>query len=402
MDAFQLTCTWVLDAASALTHAPLLEKSTGGRGGGGSTLTAEGQALLAAWRELQARHAAFLHEQAAWLATQPALDALLKRMSMKTTARNQFLGRISAVNAGPATTSVRVALDGGQQVTVSLTTEAAKELKVKKGQEALALVKSSEVVLVTDFGGYRLSARNQLAGTVANIFDQTLAFKLPMAFAARNAIVSAEMAELGFTEPYLFDRNIAVGFDIFRRDYDSFNFTGNERETTYRQISTGGQLRAGVPLTENLSLALRYGLVYDEVSLSEALFFTDIDGPTGPLPPVCDPLKAGRYLCDVIGNRLTSSVGYSLLYSTLNNAIRPSSGHRILFSQDFAGVGGDTQYLRSRASAATVAVPPCLWILKSGVHCALVRPCAASRWSATWMMDCVTRRISHPTLSSAP
>ncbi|MGZ8349687.1 MAG: outer membrane protein assembly factor BamA [Allosphingosinicella sp.] len=157
--------------------------------------------------------------------------------------------------------------------------------------------------------------------------------------------------ELGFTEPYLFDRNIAVGFDLYRRDYDSFNFTGDTRETTYQQISTGGQLRAGVPLNENLSLALRYGLVYDEVSLSEALFFTDIDG-AGPLPPVCDPLKAGRYLCDVIGNRLTSSVGYSLLYSTLNNSIRPTSGHRALLSQDFAGLGGDTQYLRTRISAA--------------------------------------------------
>lgn len=42
---------------------------------------------------------------------------------------------------------------------------------------------------------------NQLAGTVANIFDQSLAFKLPMAFAARNAVVSAELAGLGFTGP---------------------------------------------------------------------------------------------------------------------------------------------------------------------------------------------------------
>jgi len=159
----------VLDAATALTHAPLVDKATGGAGGGGTQLTAEGEALLAAWRELQARHTAFLHEQAAWLATQPALDALLKRMSMKTTARNQFLGRISAVNAGPSTTTVRVALDGGQQVTASLTTEAAQELGVSAGQQALALVKSSEVVLVTDFGGYKLSARNQLAGTVSRV-----------------------------------------------------------------------------------------------------------------------------------------------------------------------------------------------------------------------------------------
>ncbi|MFG6413582.1 TOBE domain-containing protein [Roseateles sp. DC23W] len=159
----------VLDAATALTHAPLVAKASGGAGGGGTRLTPEGEALLTAWRTLQARHAAFLHEHAAWLATQPALDALLKRMSMKTTARNQFFGRVSAVNAGPATTSVRIALDGGQEVTASLTTEAAKELKVKKGQEALALVKSSEVVLVTDFGGYQLSARNQLAGTVSRV-----------------------------------------------------------------------------------------------------------------------------------------------------------------------------------------------------------------------------------------
>jgi outer membrane protein insertion porin family len=49
----------------------------------------------------------------------------------------------------------------------------------------------------------------------------------------------------------------------------------------------------------------------------------------------------------VIGNRVTSSVVYSLLYSTLNNYIHPTRGARLLFSQDFAGVGGDTRYLRT-------------------------------------------------------
>lgn len=159
----------VLDAANALTHAPLVDASTGGRGGGGSRLTPEGQALLAAWQALQSRHAGFLHEQAAWLAAQPALHQLLKRMSMKTTARNQFAGQVSAVNAGPATTTVRVALPGGATITASLTAAAAEELGVQIGQEALALVKASEVVLVTDFGGYKLSARNQLAGTVSRV-----------------------------------------------------------------------------------------------------------------------------------------------------------------------------------------------------------------------------------------
>lgn len=159
----------VLEAAGTLTHAPLATAATGGKGGGGTRLTAEGQALLAAWRGLQSRLGTFLAEQDAWLNDQPGLSALLKRMSMKTTARNQFVGRIAGVNPGPTTTTVRVALDGGQEITASLTTLAAQALRVQTGKDALALVKSSEVVLVTDFGGYRLSARNQLAGTVSRV-----------------------------------------------------------------------------------------------------------------------------------------------------------------------------------------------------------------------------------------
>ncbi len=169
--------------------------------------------------------------------------------------------------------------------------------------------------------------------------------------AAINYSSYSKSLELGFTEPYLFDRNIAIGFDVFRRDLNSFNFFGSDRTTTYEQTTTGGQIRAGVPLTETLSLALRYGLSYDEIGLNQGLYYTDPDG-AGPLPAQCDPLRAGRYLCDVIGNRLSSTLGYSLVWDTLNNRIRPSRGARVAFSMDFAGLGGDVRYLRSRLSAA--------------------------------------------------
>ncbi|HEX8443630.1 MAG TPA: outer membrane protein assembly factor BamA [Allosphingosinicella sp.] len=154
--------------------------------------------------------------------------------------------------------------------------------------------------------------------------------------------------ELGFTEPYLFDRNIAVGFDVYRRDYRSFNFTRDE--TSYEQVTTGGQLRAGVPLTEYVQLALRYGLNFDEINLGSESFI-DPDGP-GPEPVQCDPFQAGRFLCEQIGDRTVSSLGYSLVYNTLNNSVRPSSGHRVIFSQDFAGLGGSVRYLKSRISGS--------------------------------------------------
>ena len=88
---------------------------------------------------------------------------------MKTTARNQFAGTVSAVDLGPVSAQVSIALKGGDEITATMTAAAAKRLKLKKGQEALALVKASAVVLVTDFAGWQLSARNQLSGTVSRI-----------------------------------------------------------------------------------------------------------------------------------------------------------------------------------------------------------------------------------------
>ena len=169
--------------------------------------------------------------------------------------------------------------------------------------------------------------------------------------AAVNYSTYSKSAELGFTEPYLFDRNIALGGDIYRRDFRNFNFVNNDRNTTYEQITTGGQIRAGVPLTEYLAMALRYSFNLDEITLDEDSFFSDPDG-SGPLERTCDPLLAGRYLCDAIGDRTTSSIGYSLSYNTLNNQIRPSRGERITLSQDFAGLGGTTKYLRTRVLGA--------------------------------------------------
>ena len=59
---------------------------------------------------------------------------------------------------------------------------------------------------------------------------------------------------LGFTEPYLFDKNVLLGGEIYRRDYNSFSNTGNgSRRNTYSQVSTGAGLRLGFPITEFFS-----------------------------------------------------------------------------------------------------------------------------------------------------
>jgi len=195
----------------------------------------------------------------------------------------------------------------------------------------------------------------------------------------------AKSASVGFTEPYLFDKQILLGGQLFRRDYNSFNFIGGSRNNTYSQLSTGGGLRLGFPITEFLTYGTRYSLIQDRVSLSKDLYYTDPDqlpdpdgdgplvGENGPLEPVCDPLKAGRYLCDEIGTRLTSSIGHSISYDD-TDGIRPTRGQRLTFSQDFAGVGGDVKYLRTRGDMTKWKGFGGGWILSGHIEGGYIHP----------------------------
>ncbi len=88
---------------------------------------------------------------------------------MKTSARNQYAGTIRNVESGPVTTEVSIEIAGGHTLAATLTTTSAKRMNLHPGQQALALIKASSVVLVTDTDGYLLSARNQLAGTVSRV-----------------------------------------------------------------------------------------------------------------------------------------------------------------------------------------------------------------------------------------
>jgi outer membrane protein insertion porin family len=167
--------------------------------------------------------------------------------------------------------------------------------------------------------------------------------------ASVNWSIYSKSVELGFVDPYFLDKSILLGANLFRRDYRSFDLIGSNRNTTYSQTSTGGAIRMGFPITEYWSFGGRYQLSNDKVTLDKSTFFTDPDG-AGPLPPVCDPVKAGRYLCDEVGSRLTSLVGISTIYDD-TDGIHPTRGQRLSLGEDFAGLGGDVRYLRSSINA---------------------------------------------------
>lgn len=158
-----------IDAMNNLAGEPLVQRSAGGKGGGGTRLTARGQRLVANFGIIEQAHRRYLATlgQQAGDITQDYL--LIRRMALQTSARNQLAGRISRITHGAVNDEIELQLPGGVQVIAIITCQSTRALALEVGVEALALVKASSVILVKDAGVAGFSARNQLAGTVSRV-----------------------------------------------------------------------------------------------------------------------------------------------------------------------------------------------------------------------------------------
>lgn len=158
-----------IDAMNNLAGEPLVERLAGGKGGGGTRLTTRGRQLVDNFHIIEREHARYL-QQLGSQAEGIADDLLLiRRMAMKTTARNQFLGKVLSLTTGAVNDEVTLALPGGQQIVAVVTQGSSTSLGLAPGVEAFALIKASSIILMTDSQGARFSARNQLTGAVTRV-----------------------------------------------------------------------------------------------------------------------------------------------------------------------------------------------------------------------------------------
>jgi molybdate transport system regulatory protein len=88
---------------------------------------------------------------------------------MKSSARNQFSGVVTTVRDGAINDEIELEIAPGLKLVSTVTHESRRVLKLEVGATALALIKASSVLLVTDSAGMRFSARNQLSGKVDTV-----------------------------------------------------------------------------------------------------------------------------------------------------------------------------------------------------------------------------------------
>jgi outer membrane protein insertion porin family len=141
--------------------------------------------------------------------------------------------------------------------------------------------------------------------------------------------------DLSFTEPRFLDRNLSAGFDLFHKDIYNSDYQ------LYNSRRTGGTLRLGFPLSEELWITNYYTISRDEIY--------DIDKNYDPANG--DSRVASRAIIEAEGIAYTSLVGTSITFDKRNHPRNPTKGYYLQASTDFAGVGGDVQYARFMGEA---------------------------------------------------
>jgi len=158
-----------IDTMNTLAGEALVERVAGGKGGGGTRLTVRGQRLADNFRRVENAHQRFI-AQLNLQADGMADDYLLiKGINMKTSARNQFLGKVIRIKAGAVNDEIELAIADGRVITAIITRESTESLNLAVGAEVFALVKASSIIVMTGVGEVKLSARNRLRGTVSRV-----------------------------------------------------------------------------------------------------------------------------------------------------------------------------------------------------------------------------------------
>ncbi|HMN36280.1 MAG TPA: outer membrane protein assembly factor BamA [Hyphomicrobium sp.] len=229
--------------------------------------------------------------------------------------------------------------------------------RAKKRLEALGLFKAVDVkrspgsaqdrvvldVMITEqstgelsFGaGYSTSEGviGDVSITERNLFGNGQFVRLRLA-----GSIERMQIDLSFTEPRFLDRNLSAGFDLYHKEIDMRDQAG------FRQRKSGGQVRLGFPLAENLWMQTSYGLSRDQIFGVEPNASVAIKDACGALSftPGTEPnCQNDSYW--------TSVAGTSITYDGRNHPRNPTRGIFLQLDDEFAGLGGDVQYWRVNA-----------------------------------------------------
>ena len=215
-------------------------------------------------------------------------------------------------------------LEGGKDVNVDKTPGADNKVDVKLKLEEQNRNQLTFGAGVSQFEGFF----GQLSFQTSNFMGRGESLTLSLQAGSR-----AQNYQLAFTEPFLFDRNITGGFDVFKRE---IRYIGQ-----FTQKSVGTVVTTGFPVGSGGFTRMFLNYSFESVRVTEInSVYQD------PIVIARNPFLADSLLIGQGGNRIISKVVPSLVHNTVDNPIFPTTGRRYTLSLDLAGLGGNTNFYK--------------------------------------------------------
>lgn len=189
----------IIERANNGAPKVLVSTAIGGSKGGGTSLTDAGRALLTLFDRLESQHQKFLAELNQHLQSDPDTWLLLQRLVVKTSARNQLFGNISAIRDGKVQAEVVLTLKGGEQVVVMVPLTEIETLGLRIGGDALLLINNSDVVLTMAAYQQHFVASNRLPGKVLHVQQDGVNAEVKLLLPG-GEILAATMTQHSFNE----------------------------------------------------------------------------------------------------------------------------------------------------------------------------------------------------------
>ena len=186
-----------LDSMNNLAEAPLVVRTTGGRNGGGTQLTEHGRQMIALYRAMESSQQGILDQVSSVRALSAAsregapLRTLLRRLSVRTSARNQFVGTIDAIVDAGGMKDVRLRLDGGEELTATITPESVETMELAPGAQVWALIKAPWVDVTPKAPRASGAKKNSFAGTISALERGSTSTRLALMTAGGRTLAAA-------------------------------------------------------------------------------------------------------------------------------------------------------------------------------------------------------------------
>jgi molybdate transport system regulatory protein len=177
-----------MDAINNLSEKPLFVRMAGGKAGGGTRLTDEGQEVIRKFRVIQEEHDKFLSNITKKIGSANELYKFIKRISMKVSARNIFACTISGLTKGAVNSEVILTMKGGDELVSVITNESVENLGLHVGTDAYALIKASAILIAKDLEETRLSTRNILKGKIIKLIEGAVNTEVILELSGGNTI----------------------------------------------------------------------------------------------------------------------------------------------------------------------------------------------------------------------